>query len=213
MPMTCPRCQTDVPYEARYCPYCSLPKPKDGSLAWAQPAPEDSAPGDEPKPETPSKAVGTTRTTNQKVTGVRSKRRAKPSRKLRFGFLSVGALVVALAGVGIYTFVLPIARSQEAEPKTVLSALETLRHMPSNEQGQTIDARLSRELETSRRVGNLVAYQGWTTNRIKGTKTKVLLVYSFREVGNTDRRAEWLADLVSMTFTPQTDLAVSVSKK
>jgi len=123
------------------------------------------------------------------------------------------AALIAVASIGFYIFVLPIARSQGAEPKAVLSALDTLRRMPSNEQGLTIDARLSRELDKSRRVGNLVAYQGWTVHRIRGTKTRVLLVFSFREVGNVDQRAEWLANLVDNTFTPQTELAVSVSNK
>jgi len=30
MALTCPRCETDVPNEAQYCPYCSLPKPRRG---------------------------------------------------------------------------------------------------------------------------------------------------------------------------------------
>jgi hypothetical protein len=85
--------------------------------------------------------------------------------------------------------------------------------MPSNDPGLTIDARLTREVETSRRVGNLLAYQGWAVRRVTGTKTKVLLVFSFREVGDTEKRAEWLADLVNNTFTAQTELAVLVSKK
>ena len=206
MPMTCPRCKTHVPDEVLYCPYCNLPKPKRGSAAAVSEAarpPDDS---------THPSSFRATRAANPKVTGVPSKRPAKKERKLRFSVLAIAGLGAALI-VGAYTLILPIARSQEAEPKKVLSALETLRHMPSNEPGLTIDARLTRELETSRRVGNLVAYQGWTVHRVSGTKTKVLLVYSFREVGDTERRAEWLADLVNNTFSAQTELAVLVSKK
>jgi hypothetical protein len=103
--------------------------------------------------------------------------------------------------------------SETAEPKVVLSALEKLRHQPSNEPEVTVDARLSRELETSRRVKNLVSYKGWTVRPVKGTKNKVVLVFSFEEVGGVLQSAEWLADLNSSTFTPQTDLAQSVSAK
>ncbi|MEK6289642.1 MAG: hypothetical protein AABO57_28335 [Acidobacteriota bacterium] len=85
--------------------------------------------------------------------------------------------------------------------------------MPSSEPGVTIDARLSRELEASRRVGNLVGYQGWTVRPIKGTKTRVLIVFAYQEVGGTHQRAEWLADLSNNTFTPQTDLAAAVHSK
>lgn len=127
-------------------------------------------------------------------------------------FLS-GAALVAVLSVGIYIFVVPLVHSQGVEPKTALSALDKLQHMASNEPDLTIDARLAREIETSRRVGNLVGYQGWTVHPIKGTKTRALLVFSYREVGNTERRAEWLADLSNNTFTPQTPLAASIHGK
>lgn len=115
--------------------------------------------------------------------------------------------------MGIYIFVVPLVYSDQAEPKTVLSALDKLRRMPSNEPSVTIDARLSRELEAKRRVGNLVGYQGWTVLPIKGTKTKVLIVFSYQEAGDTHQRAEWLADLNSNTFTPQTELAAAISSR
>jgi len=101
--------------------------------------------------------------------------------------------------------------SEQAEPKTVLAALDKLRKSPSNEPGLTIDARLTRELETSRRVGNLVAYQGWVVRPVRGSKSKVVLVFSYKEVGDVSRTAEWMADLNNGSFTPQTDLAVVVS--
>jgi hypothetical protein len=124
---------------------------------------------------------------------------------------SITALV-AVSSVAIYIFVVPLVRSQGIEPKTALSALDKLQHMQSNQPDLSIDARLSAELEKSRRVGNLTGYQGWTVRPIRGTKTRVLLAFSYREVGNTEQRAEWLADLDSNTFAPQTALAVSVSK-
>jgi hypothetical protein len=101
--------------------------------------------------------------------------------------------------------------SEHAEPKIVLAALDKLRKAPSNEPGLTIDGALTRELETVRRVGNLAAYQGWVVRPIKGTKTKVVLVFSYEEAGNTSQNAEWIADLKAGTFTPQTELATKIA--
>jgi len=123
----------------------------------------------------------------------------------------IGALVTLL-GIGVYMFIVPLVYSDVAEPKVVLAALEDLRRTPSNEEGLTIDARMKRELEKSKRSGNLVGYQGWTMKPVKGNKNKVLLVYSFDEKGDVQFRAEWLADLTQHTFAPQNELAVSVSQ-
>jgi len=123
------------------------------------------------------------------------------------------AALAAVLSVGIYIFVVPLVHSQGVEPRTALSALERLQHISSDDSDLTIDARMAAEVEKSRRVGNLVGYQGWTVHSIKGTKTRVLLVFSYREVGNTEQRAEWLADLSTNTFTPQTPLAASIHRK
>ncbi len=202
MALTCPRCDTDVPAEAFYCPYCNLPKPKGGFAGAAEAKPTKT-----PPQATPAACRNERRVSNQSLN-----RPLKTRRKIKLGVLSFAALVTVLS-VGIYIFVVPLVLSQEAEPKAALSALETLRHMPSNQPGVTIDARMSGELETSRRVGNLVAYRGWTVRPIKGTKTKVLISFSYQEVGDTDRRAEWIADLTTGSFAPQTPLAVSVSTR
>ena len=204
MPMTCPRCETSVPDEALYCPYCNLPKPKSGFVAAARPSAEATRHSGEPRsPVTFRK----TRAANHPHS-----RPQRHPRSLRLPVLGATALVVLLC-VGAYMYVVPLVRSEGPEPKAVLAALERLRRMPSDDPDLTIDARMSRELERSRRVGNLVAYQGWTIQRIKGTKTKVLLVFSYQEAGDVKRRAEWLADLTNNTFTPQTDMAASVSNQ
>jgi hypothetical protein len=206
MAMNCPRCETSVPDEALYCPYCNLRKPEKGFAAAAEGKLVERKQPDEPKP--PARVSA-----SHNVSSRRRKRpRASEARRLRLPVLSVAALV-AILGVGVYTFVVPLVHSQEAEPKTVMSALDKLRRMPSNEEGLTIDARLTRELGTSRRMGNLVGYQGWTARPVKGTKTKVLLVFSYQEVGDVHQRAEWLADLTNNTFTPQTDLAAAIYGK
>jgi len=218
MALSCPRCGTDVPNEAMYCPYCSLPKPKRGFAEASEQPPAESV----AQATSPEKAQPIARKTRRPVpvntkkeAPTRSARRtpsrpAKPPRTFRASVLSIAALV-ALLSVGIYIFVVPMVYSENAEPKVVLAALEKLRHLPSNEPDVTVDARLSRELETSRRVKNLVAYQGWTVRPIKGTKSKVVLVFSYEEVGGLRQSAEWIADLSNNTFTPQTELAQTVS--
>ncbi len=209
MTLTCPRCGTDVPSEVLYCPYCSLPKPKRGFAAAIKDKPEATTPPERPKPSVASRSA--------KKDGNRSAKRStahpgKPPRRLRASVLSLAALV-ALFSVGIYTFVVPMVYSEQAEPKTVLAALDKLRKTPSNEPGLTIDARLVRELETARRVGNLRAYQGWTVRPIKGNKTKVVLAFTYVEVGDVHQSAEWIADLTTGAFTPQTELAATVYGK
>jgi hypothetical protein len=216
MALTCPRCETEVPDEAMYCSYCSLPKPRNGFAGAVEEEQEEATPSEQTKPAFAFKE-------SKKPSGEREKNGGKPAkrsftrpgrkpRKLRLPVVGVTTLV-AFISVAVYIFVVPLVHSEQPEPKTVLSALDKLRRMPSNEAGLTIDARLARELETSKRVGNLVGYQGWSIRPIKGTKTKALLVYSYDEVGSVHQRAEWLASLIDNTFTPQTDLAASISQK
>jgi hypothetical protein len=216
MDLTCPRCETEVPSEALYCPYCSLPKPKSGFAA------VEANPADTRRTEKLNPPVGLRSNNKDRSSNIEPKRSSsrpitiKPQRTPKARRLvpvvSITALV-ALVSAGIYIFVLPLVNSQQAEPKVVLSALDKLKGMPSSVDGLTIDARLKRELETARRVKNLVSYQGWTAQPIKGTKTKVLLVFSYQEVGDVNKRAEWIADLVDNTFVPQTELASFVSAK
>jgi len=201
MSLNCSRCGTDVPKEAIYCPYCSLQKPKNGFAAAAPPA------------------QSTLTEQSKSQSGSNKGRKGSPSRALKKPRTTSGrsfrvpviAAIVALISIGIYIFVVPMVSSYQAEPKVILSALETLRRMPSNEPGLTIDARLTKDLETSRRVKNLVSSKGWTVQSIKGTKTKVLMVYSYQEVGDVTIRAEWLADLATNTFIPQNDKATAVT--
>src|SRR6266550_8728755 len=206
MSLTCPRCETDVPIEAHFCPYCSLPKPKGGFAAAEEANQEKSKRAEEPKPKKPQVGLKSNNqerkySPSQPTKASRPTKKSRPTtqRTLRLPVLSV-AVLVALLSVGIYIFVVPLVYSEHAEPKAILSALDTLRKLPSSEPGLTIDARLARELETARRVKNLVSYQGWTARPVKGTTTKVLLVYSYQEVGDVNKRAERIADLTTNTF-------------
>lgn len=223
MALTCPRCGTDVPSEALYCPYCILPKPKRGFTA-VERISEPTRVAASARPQVtagPQSAVSPRGTIRPRAAAVRAAKASykpgrrtgpssgKPPRQLRLSVVSAAALVTVL-GVGIYMFVVPMVYSERAEPKVVLSALEKLRKSPSAEPNVSIDARLMREIETSRRVGNLVAYQGWTVRPIKGTKSKVVFAFAFVEVGDVHQSAEWIADLTNNSFTPQTELATSV---
>jgi hypothetical protein len=222
MALMCPRCEAEVSAEAMYCSYCSLPKPKRGFDSAADETLEEATPTDQPKDGVAFKERR--KTFEQTKTFEKAKKKSsnstkrsltrpqKPPRRLRLPVVSVAALI-AFFSVAIYIFVVPLVYSEQAEPKTVSAALDVLRHMPSSETGLTVDARLARELETSKRVGNLVSYQGWSVKPVKGTKNRVLFVYSYDEVGSVHKRAEWLAILSDNTFTPRTELAVLVSKK
>jgi hypothetical protein len=206
MTLTCPRCSTNVPDDAQYCSYCNLPRPRAGFSALDV---EENQQKKEAARESESPVASRTR--DRLRTGHRWRRPQNPRQELRIPKLAGVALTVALA-IGGYVYFAPLARSNEPEPKAVLAALEALRRMPSNEEGLSIDARLTKDLDTSRRMRNLVAYQGWTVKRIDGTKRKVLLIFSYDEVDHSHHQAEWLADLDHNKFTPQSDLAVSISK-
>jgi hypothetical protein len=208
MALTCPRCGTDVSVEALYCPYCNLPKPRGGFAFAAEEKPIATAPQQPAAAYKPAAASKKERRASNRSFD----RPPKTRRQIKLGVLGLAALMAVLS-VGIYVFVVPLVLSQEAEPKAALSALEKLRHLPSNQPGVTIGDRMSHELETSRKLGNLAAYKGWTVRPIKGTKTKVLISFSYREVDGAEQKAEWIADLATGSFAPQTPLAVSVSSR
>jgi hypothetical protein len=235
MALTCPRCGTDVPNEAQYCPYCSLPKPRRGFTDAAEAKLEETDSDERPKSpvavafkrankesnKLPKKGDGhdffgvafkRAKSESNKPAKRSASRPDKPPRKLRLSVLGVASLV-ALFSAGVYIFIVPLVYSDQAEPKTVLTALDNLKRLPSSEPEITIDARLLRELETSRRVGNLAAYKGWTVRPIKGTKARVVFAFSYVEVGDVHQSAEWIADLTHNTFTPQTELAATVHGK
>lgn len=200
MPLTCPRCSTDVSETAMYCPYCNLPRPKKGFTATA-----------EDQQSKPAQAIPRAHEPARRQSKPTSRRKAATTRSRSLKLPVIGALVTLL-GIGVYVFVVPLVYSDVAEPKVILAALENLRRAPSNEEGLTIDARMKREIEKSKRSGSLAGYQGWTMKPVKGDKNKVLLVFSYEERDNVQVRAEWLADLTHNTFAPQNELAVSVSQ-
>ena len=198
--MTCPKCRTTVPDASVRCPSCGLSKPKARPADTGERSSKWFGKGDGERPA------------RKRVTEKRKP--AGPSSKTKRALLlATISIIVTALGAGAYWFVWPMLQSQGPEPAVAALVLEKLRKMPSNQEGLTVEESIARELEKSRRVGNLVSYQGWTVRTAPQDKSKLLVVFSFDERDNTKKRAEWLADPVSSTFTPQTELAAAVFKK
>src|SRR6185295_12501396 len=186
--MRCPRCHSQVPDEALRCPDCKLPKPKA--------SPDYS-------PATPKKRQA-------------KKQNSKVNDSGRPKWLNAIAGVVAFiltAGVGWYAYAHFSAQPHELDPHLAQPMLAKLRQSPSSQSGLSVDDYLTQQLEKSRRVGNLLNYQGWTISPVKGSKTKLLIAFTYEERDNTQQRAEWVADVANNTYTPQTELAVEAYKK
>ena len=208
--MTCPKCRTNVPDASLRCPSCGLSKPKARTVD-ANEKPSRWFGGLDSKHASAGRPAEKRATENH--TRVSRKPAGPPSKTKRVTLMLSISMMLALLGAGAYWFVWPLFLSQGPEPRTAALVLEKLRKMPSNQEGLTVDESVTRELERSRRVGNLVSYQGWTVRLAPGDKSKLLVVFSFDERNNTQQRAEWLADPVSSTFTPQTELAAAVYKR
>jgi hypothetical protein len=196
-PLKCPRCHTEIPGEASHCPDCKLPKPKN---LQAQDESTDQK----------------TETTFKKSSNpaYRNKRQAKRKQRPKWVTALAGSVVVLiLCGMGIYLALFFSSTPEEIDPKAAMPMLNKLRHSPSSQEGLNVDDLLTQQLEQSRRIGNLLRYQGWSIRPVNGSKTKLLISFSFEETDNIQQRAEWIADLVHNTFTPQTELAVSVYRK
>jgi hypothetical protein len=175
-----------VPDEAPRCQDCKLPKPKSS----------------------PDHSVAS-------IKKARNKKRASPGRD-RPKWVNALAGVVALiltVGIGWYAYSHFSAQPQELDPHLAQPALAKLRELPSSQSGLSVDGYLTQQLEKSRRVGNLLTYQGWTISPVRGSKTKLLIAFTYEEKDNTQQRAEWLADVANNTYTPQTELAVAAYKK
>lgn len=197
--MKCPRCHGEVPTEATHCPDCKLPKPK--SLVQKE------------STKTLSQAAAPRRAAPKSAAPAR-KPRHKPERKIpRWLSLAAGALsVMLLAAVGVYVYLYFAKAPGEIDPHLAQPAMQKLRQMPSRQANLTVEQYLNQELEKSRRIGNLASVQGWTLRPVQGSRSKMLIAFSFQERDNTERRAEWLADLTHDTFTPQTEFATDASR-
>jgi hypothetical protein len=188
--MKCPRCHVEVPTEAIRCPDCKLPKPK--SLI---------------------NQAGKGQDKQNRTAALRSqpgrRKNVKAERKLpRWASITAGAAsALLIVGLVVYIYWYFTHTTFEIDPHRAQPAMQKLRSMPSKEADLTVEQYLNQELERSRRIGNLVSTQGWTIRPVEGSRSKMLICFSFMERDNNEQRAEWLADLSHETFTPQTELA------
>jgi len=184
--MTCPKCRANVLEASLRCPSCGLSKPKARTVEAIE-KPSKWFGWVAVKRESAGRPTERRGTENHRT--VNRKPAQPPSKTKRVALIVSFSMMFALLGAGGYWFVWPIFLSDGPEPQTAALVLEKLRKMPSNQEGLTVDESVTQELERSRRV------------------------FSFDERNNTRQRAEWLADPVSSTFTPQTELAAAVYKR
>jgi hypothetical protein len=192
--MKCPRCHGEVPTEALRCPACKLAKPKSLIVQ--------------------SGNKNTQAKTAAKRAPMSTRKRGQKAERHLPRWASIAAGVVSfvlLAAIGVYAYWYFTNAPSELDPHLAQPAMQKLRQMPSRQENLTIEQYLNRELEQSRRTGNLVSVQGWTMRPVPGSKSKMLIAFSFQE-HDSERRAEWLADLSHETFMPQTELAAAAWK-
>jgi hypothetical protein len=193
--MKCPRCYGQVSDEDLRCPNCNFVKPN-------RPLDKSNAAGIAAAPVA------------RKNTGRLKPRRAKP-KKTRPRWVNIVAGITAsllVVGMGWYIYYFFTHQTFDPDPHQVQPALNRLRQAPSTKEGMSVDDYLTAQLEKSRRVGNLLKYQGWTVKAITGSRMKVVFAFTYEEKDNSEQRAEWIADLSNDTFTPQTELAAAVYK-
>jgi hypothetical protein len=120
-------------------------------------------------------------------------------------YLILGAVVIIVIGIASYAY-LTLSLSSAIDPEAAVRSMNALRQMPSNKEGATVDDFMEQARKESEQAGRLVRYRGWFVQPINGTKSRILVVYSFEEQDG-EQRAEWIADTSRNTFTPQTNLA------
>src|SRR5215216_6591334 len=143
--MNCPRCHTEVPDDALRCADCKLPKPK---------RPGGQAEATEQKAEAQTKKAPIPANKSRKGEVKQKPKWVTP--------VAGGASILLLCGVGFYLLHFFSYSPQDIDPKAALPMLNKLRQSPSSQKGLSVDDLLTHELEKSRRVGNLLRYQGWT---------------------------------------------------
>lgn len=193
--MKCPRCYGPVSEDDLRCPNCKFVKP--------------GRPLDKSKAAA-SQAAPVARKQTSRLKPLRA--RPKKTWPRWLNVVSGIAALLLIAGMSWYTYYFFTHRILDPDPHLVQPALNRLRQAPSTREGMTVDDYLTAQLDKSRRVGNLVKYQGWTIKAVTGTRMKVVLAFTYEEKDNSEQRAEWLADLSNDTFTPQTELAAAVYK-
>ncbi len=186
--MRCPKCHSETPNEAHYCPSCNLATPK-GRLA------------------APKKGTGKRVTSDEKKKFDFADMLPKmPGTKIWSWVILVA--FISASGFLVYWYV--YADSQHLDPKPALNAMNQLRQLPSKEKGKNIDDYLNAEMKKSKEAGQLVSYEGWTIKPYD--KSSYLISFSYDEK-DAKKSADWVVDPKNNIFTPISELANAVQKE
>ena len=201
--MRCPKCHTETPPAAANCPGCNLATPRGK---------HDKELAREKEYERKTKKVFLSGFSFGKLRSSK-KNDGEPSRIGTIVRIVIIVVAIGLAGFGSYLLVFTIWDSKHADPILSFKAMQAFRTMPSNEEGLTVDELMTRELDKFKDAGNLKGSQGWHTEKISGTESRVLVVFSFQDKEGKDHRAEWMVDIKSQRSIPQTALAIEMYNK
>ena len=201
--MRCPKCHTETPPSAANCPGCNLPTPKGK---------HDKEVQREREYDRKTRKVFLSGLSLGKRF-VKDKDDGEPSRAGTIVRIAIIVVSVGLAAFGSYLLVYTMWDSKHADPVVALEAMKKFRNLPSNEEGLTVDELMTQEIQKFKDSGNLKGSQGWHTEKINGTESRVLVVYSFQDGTGADHRAEWLVDVNSQRYIPQTALAIATYNK
>ena len=202
--MRCPKCHTETPTGAATCPGCNLATPRGK---------QDKERAREKEFERKTKKVCLSGLSFGRKGSGKKKDNGEPSRAGTILRIAIIVVAIGLAGFGSYLLVFSVWHSKHADPILAFKAMQTFRTMPSNEEGLTVDEVMVRELNKFKDAGNLKGSQGWHTEKINGTESKVLVVFSFQDKVGQDHRAEWMVDINSKRGIPQTALAIEMYNK
>ncbi|HKV41186.1 MAG TPA: hypothetical protein VJX67_18415 [Blastocatellia bacterium] len=151
---------------------------------------------------------GPARPGSRTTAALRNQKKAQEDRRAAlFNRLRPIAYSVIAAGLVFYVVWQMGLLSRTIDSQKIIPTQNSLRNLPSNESGLTVDAFMHRELDRSRASGQLVRYQGWTAQPVQGNTSKLIVSFSFEEKDGNKQVAQWVADLSNNTFTPKTDLA------
>ena len=200
--MRCPKCHAETPTGATSCPGCNLATPRGK---------QEKARAKEKEFNRKTKKFFLSGFLEDKLgknSAIRESSRTKTVMRI-----AVMLTAIAVTGVVCYMLVFTYWDGKEVDPVAAMKAMNTLRELPSNQEGFTVDELMTQELNRFKKNGNLKNYQGWHTKKIRGTESRVLVVFSFRDNEDQDHRAEWMVEVNKHIVVPQTELASAVYNK
>jgi hypothetical protein len=183
--MRCPKCHTETPGNALYCPGCKLPTPLGKTKIKERKKKKRELFAAKPK----------------KIFKTRKSIRIKPWVAI---VASVGSVLVV--GAASYFISISMLQSTEVKPSPAHVALEKLRKMPSSRPGVTVDEFLNEELEKVRAAGRLREAEGWGVTPGQ-TEGEFLISFSYEEQDAEQKRAEWIVNPARNIIHAQNEMA------